>query len=129
MVTSVLIEMTAEPLFIYAQIKSQFTVRIIAETSCLMMRCLFLLSYFLMMHPVDHNDGDGDDGEDGRKSGSKILLAFSVGQVVGSVSYSLIFWMHFCRQPDFHVSSFTPTLPIVRQLLISVLLIVTPLIL
>ena len=101
LVTAVLIELMAEPLFIYAQIRSQFTIRIIAETSALLVRCIFLLGFVIFY--------SGDNDANIRANGSHILLAFSMGQVLGSICYSLIFWSHFVRQPDFHLHAFIPS--------------------
>lgn len=149
MVTSVLIEMTAEPLFIYAQIKSRFTVRIIAETLALLIRCLCLLT-FLLIHSGNDDaddatttttvvkDGSGGAAASGERSGSNILMAFAGGQVAGSVCYTAVFWIHFYRQPNFPTHAFRPTIPLVSTIthdsplslpsLCDRVLIVTPLI-
>ena len=113
---SVLIEMSSEPLFIYAQLKSDFSIRIIAESSALLVRCSVLLGYVMLFseHGKDVDDGSTDEnpmpGSRSNESGRHILTAFSTGQVLGSISYSLIFWCHFYRQPDFQVSHFMPSI-------------------
>lgn len=114
---SVLIEMSSEPLFIYAQLKSDFSIRIIAESSALLVRCSVLLGYVMLFseHGKDVDDERSADenpmpGSRSNESGRHILTAFSTGQVLGSISYSLIFWCHFYRQPDFQVSRFMPSI-------------------
>ena len=112
LIAAVLIEMTAEPLFIYAQLKSRFTVRIVAETASLLVRCLFLLAFVLIKSKQQSKQPQQqqlDDAAADAEGGSNILLAFSVGQVAGSICYSLIFWCYFCAQEDFDARLFIPS--------------------
>lgn len=130
LVTAVLIEMIAEPLFIYAQIRCQFTIRIIAETSGLLVRCVLLLTFVIFSS--GDNDSSGDISANGSSSSSSnnksILLAFAVSQVLGSICYSLIFGIHFAKQPDCDLHEFVPALRAVShwQSNPSLLLLISP---
>lgn len=121
LVVAVLIEMMAEPMHIYSQIRCQFTIRIIAETSGLLVRCVLLLA-FVTFSPGD-NGSSGSIRANGSasKSDKSILIAFAVSQVLASICYSLIFGIHFAKQPDgdCDLRQFIPTLDAVSRIAIT----------
>ena len=116
LIVAVLIEMTAEPLFIYAQSRSHLSLRVIAESVSLLVRCLLLLGFVLTQHWMRQQqqealeeDAKGSRSETGG-NGSHILLVFATGQVAGSCCYAAVFWSFFASRDDFDARSFLPSI-------------------
>lgn len=85
MVSSVVIEMIAEPFFILSQKEGKFFLRIFGEGVSLIVRSVCLFCFVM----------SSNDDEDSKKT---ILIAFSSGQVLGSIAYTTCFlFSYFTR--------------------------------
>lgn len=84
MVSAVLIELIAEPLFLLAQSQCKFHLRIIAEGTSLLIRCLSLCLFVWYV-------------KDDRSREKHILPTFAFGQLIGSMVYTIIFILYFRR--------------------------------
>lgn len=85
-VLSVTIEMLAEPLFMYSQLKQHLMIRIIAEALALLTRSLCLLIYLLISSYYTIN------------SHQYLLQIFAYGQISASIIYLMVYLVFFYNQ-------------------------------